>query len=272
MPKIQLITQDGSKMEFDLTIDRATFGRADGNDIVIPDGSVSSRHGEILVKGDGIELVDLGSTNGTHHNGQRVERASVGPGESFKLGLVEGKVLGAPAPAASPAPSGAPVAPPKPGAPPPPSGAKLPPPPSGAKPGAPPPPPGVKPAPPPAPSGAKPGAPAPTSGPKLPTPPSSPPPAGEPAPALLEPPAEAEESSLSTEPVSGAATATWNAVPSAAVVMTGLGATPCPARQRKGFGAKVKEKDKVANILVLAGVVALLVCAGAAFMIHQMAG
>jgi hypothetical protein len=54
MPKIQLITQDGTKMEFDLTIDRATIGRAEGNDIVIPDGSVSSRHGEILVKGESI--------------------------------------------------------------------------------------------------------------------------------------------------------------------------------------------------------------------------
>src|SRR6187431_2010694 len=132
MPKIQLTTTDGTKLEFDLTIDRATIGRAEGNDIMIPDGSVSSRHGEILVKGDGIELVDLGSTNGTHVNGQRVERADVGPGGTFKLGTVEGKVLGAPAPAAAPAPapapapsavpppSGAPAAPPKPGGPPPP--------------------------------------------------------------------------------------------------------------------------------------------------------
>ena len=90
MPKIKLTTPDGAKLEFELTIDRATVGRADDNDIVVPDGSVSSRHGEILLKGDCIELVDLGSTNGTHVGGERVERATVAPGGTFKLGSVEG--------------------------------------------------------------------------------------------------------------------------------------------------------------------------------------
>ena len=178
MPKIKLTTPDGAKLEFELTIDRATIGRADGNDIVVPDGSVSSRHGEILLKGDSIELVDLGSTNGTHVGGERVERATVAPGGTFKLGSVEGVLIGEPA---------APEA------------------------------------------------------------------SGEESP-------EPEKESAAQSSSSGAP----------AAVITGLGATPCPVRERKGFGPKVKKKDKVASALVAVGVLSLLVCAGAAFLIYKM--
>lgn len=193
MPKIQLISPDGTKMEFDLTIDRATIGRAEGNDIVIPDGSVSSRHGEILVKGESVELVDLGSTNGTHFNGQRVERATIPPGGKFKIGSVEGLLIGeAAAPEPSKDVSGEPA--------------------------------GEE-------------------------------PAGEEA-------AEAPRTAPPRPSRSGA--------PAAAVVISGVGATPCPVRDRKGFGAKVKEKDKLASLFIAIGVVSLLVCAGAAFLIYQM--
>src|SRR4051794_25231324 len=90
MPKLHFTTPDGATHEFELTADRARIGRADDNDFVLPDGSVSSRHGEIIRKGSGIEIVDLGSTNGTHVGGQRVERAEIAPGGKFKLGSVEG--------------------------------------------------------------------------------------------------------------------------------------------------------------------------------------
>jgi hypothetical protein len=110
MPKIKLNTPDGAKLEFDLTVDRATFGRAEDNDIVIPDGSVSSRHGEFHSKGDAIEIVDLGSTNGTHVDGKRVERATIEPGGKFRLGSVEGTVVGEPAAPTAPATAPAPPA------------------------------------------------------------------------------------------------------------------------------------------------------------------
>lgn len=86
MPKITINTTDGSSLEFELTADRYRIGRAQDNDLVVPDGSVSSYHGEIFVQGDSIEFHDLGSTNGTHVNGQRVEKASVGPGQDFRIG------------------------------------------------------------------------------------------------------------------------------------------------------------------------------------------
>ena len=77
MPKIQLITPEGEKFEYELTEPSTTFGRAPENDLVIPDGSVSSRHGKFNLKGEGIEIEDLGSTNGTHVGGQRVERVDI---------------------------------------------------------------------------------------------------------------------------------------------------------------------------------------------------
>jgi hypothetical protein len=90
MPKLHFTSPDGTTHEFELSAERARIGRAGDNDFVLPDGSVSSRHGEIIRKGDSIEIVDLGSTNGTFFNGERVERADIPPGGKFRLGSVEG--------------------------------------------------------------------------------------------------------------------------------------------------------------------------------------
>jgi len=92
MPRIQLTTTDGTSLEFEISSSRARFGRAEDNDFVVPDGSVSSHHGEIFANGEAIELIDHGSTNGTFIGGSRVENGTVNPGEHFKLGQVEGFV------------------------------------------------------------------------------------------------------------------------------------------------------------------------------------
>jgi hypothetical protein len=55
-----------------------------------------------------------------------------------------------------------------------------------------------------------------------------------------------------------------------ATVITGLGATPCPSSMRRGFGPKAKTKDSAGSFVMLIGVVALLACGAAAFMIMQM--
>lgn len=95
MPKIRLITPDGQKLEFELTIDHARIGRGLDNDIVVPDPSVSTNHGELLLKSDGrVEIHDLGSTNGTIVDGVRVESIVLGDGGLFRLGNVEGFVIG----------------------------------------------------------------------------------------------------------------------------------------------------------------------------------
>jgi len=193
MPKIQLTTPEGQNYEFDLTAPTSTIGRAPENDLVVADGSVSSRHGKIHVKGESIELEDLGSTNGTHVGGQRVERADIAPGESFRLGNVQGVLVGEASSAAAESPASA-----------------------------------------------------------------------EPA---------APESSYEEAPQEEAAAPSYSAPsynPSSAPVIAGLGATPCPAHQRRGFGPKPKVKDSAGSALMAVAGLGILVCAAAAFFAFQM--
>jgi hypothetical protein len=51
---------------------RLRVGRAEGNDLCIELGTVSSDHGVLEVRGDGLFVRDLGSTNGTRVKGRRV--------------------------------------------------------------------------------------------------------------------------------------------------------------------------------------------------------
>jgi len=50
----------------------ATIGRAEGNDWQLRDDGTSSRHARLDRSGDTITLIDLGSTNGTFVNGQKI--------------------------------------------------------------------------------------------------------------------------------------------------------------------------------------------------------
>jgi len=51
------------------------MGRESNCDIVIPDRQVSRHHARLSMTSEGIFLEDLGSKNGTHHNGQMIAEA-----------------------------------------------------------------------------------------------------------------------------------------------------------------------------------------------------
>jgi hypothetical protein len=63
-------------------------GRAWPADVVISDPSLSRQHARFRRVHEGVEVEDLGSTNGTHHRGERVTSALLGPGDSVTLGSV----------------------------------------------------------------------------------------------------------------------------------------------------------------------------------------
>lgn len=65
------------------------IGRNPGNDIQIPDASVSSAHCEMHVSDLGIAFRDVGSTNGSFINGQRVTKEILTSGKVLRLGSVE---------------------------------------------------------------------------------------------------------------------------------------------------------------------------------------
>src|SRR5260221_6122356 len=48
-------------------------GRASSNDIVLPDFTISNHHFPFRYEAMRIVLIDLGSTNGSHVNGQRID-------------------------------------------------------------------------------------------------------------------------------------------------------------------------------------------------------
>jgi hypothetical protein len=72
----------------DMTLDQGVtvIGRSSGCDIVVDDPNVSRRHAEIRRMGEGYSLVDLGSTNGTEVNGQRVGETSLMNGDVIGVG------------------------------------------------------------------------------------------------------------------------------------------------------------------------------------------
>jgi hypothetical protein len=84
-PDVVVLQWDGR--EFDLEGHTTTvIGRSSDCDIVVGDPNVSRRHAEIRQMGRGFSLVDLGSTNGTEVNGQRVTETSLMNGDVIGVG------------------------------------------------------------------------------------------------------------------------------------------------------------------------------------------
>src|SRR5687767_2804395 len=65
------------------------IGRDEDNDIVLRDFWVSRKHAEVRRVGSEFQLVDLASSNGMHHNGRRVPKAVLAPGDRFSIGRHE---------------------------------------------------------------------------------------------------------------------------------------------------------------------------------------
>jgi len=85
--KLVLTQQDCEGMEFVLEKANVTLGRATINEIVLlHDSKVSRHHARIDKRGAGFAIMDLGSTNGTYVNGNRVASSALSPGDVIKLG------------------------------------------------------------------------------------------------------------------------------------------------------------------------------------------
>ena len=66
-----------------------TIGRAPRADFILEAPLVSRLHCRVEAAEDGIEVIDLKSTNGTFVNDKRVARAKLGDGDRFRIGRVE---------------------------------------------------------------------------------------------------------------------------------------------------------------------------------------
>ncbi|BCJ71690.1 FhaA domain-containing protein [Catellatospora bangladeshensis] len=81
---VRLVSGDGRT--FPLAIGSTTIGRGDQANLRLPDVGISRRHARLDFDGAQVVLTDLGSTNGTMVNGQRVSAVALNPGDMIQIG------------------------------------------------------------------------------------------------------------------------------------------------------------------------------------------
>lgn len=80
------VTAEGETQRVVLSKDRTVIGRQEGCQLRIPIAGVSRTHCEIAVANGTITVKDLGSSNGTFVNQEKVSQRSVGPGDLLSVG------------------------------------------------------------------------------------------------------------------------------------------------------------------------------------------
>jgi pSer/pThr/pTyr-binding forkhead associated (FHA) protein len=78
----------GARRSFSLPQETTVIGRREDCDIRIPLGEVSRKHCRLIMEADALRVEDLGSSNGTFLNGQRVQESVVQPGDRLQIGPV----------------------------------------------------------------------------------------------------------------------------------------------------------------------------------------
>lgn len=91
---------DNQKRTIKLPGREVTIGRSDEADVCIAVNSISKQHAKLWSENGCLHVQDLGSTNGTHHNGSPVHRAALKDGDLlqfanavFRVGVTEDSVV-----------------------------------------------------------------------------------------------------------------------------------------------------------------------------------
>lgn len=80
------VTESGEQQPVPLSRKKTIIGRLDDCHIRIPIAGVSRKHCEIVVSDGSITINDLGSSNGTYVNQDRVESQSISAGDLISVG------------------------------------------------------------------------------------------------------------------------------------------------------------------------------------------
>jgi hypothetical protein len=111
MPQLTVVLGRKPVQVYNLEQTRVRIGREAGVDIVIDNPGVSRLHAELRKEGDGWTVTDMGSSNGTFLNGQRISATQlIKAGDEIGLGkysVLFEKALAAPAAASAPRPAAA---------------------------------------------------------------------------------------------------------------------------------------------------------------------
>jgi pSer/pThr/pTyr-binding forkhead associated (FHA) protein len=85
---LAMFRPNGERRSFSIVRDMTIVGRREDCDLRIPLGEVSRKHCRIIKDGDAVRVEDLGSSNGTFHNGTRIQEAVLAPGDNVRVGPV----------------------------------------------------------------------------------------------------------------------------------------------------------------------------------------
>ncbi len=90
--RVRLVPVEAGESTIEITKDLVLVGRKEDCDLQLDHKSISKQHC-VIVKTDGLLLLrDLGSTNGTRVNGQRVRRAALLPNDQLNIASLKFKV------------------------------------------------------------------------------------------------------------------------------------------------------------------------------------
>ena len=78
----------GDKKKFKISRDMTIMGRSEDCDLRIPLSDVSRKHCRLVKEGEMVRIEDLGSSNGTFRNGERVQESEVQAGDTIRVGPV----------------------------------------------------------------------------------------------------------------------------------------------------------------------------------------
>ncbi|MBX3408997.1 MAG: FHA domain-containing protein [Phycisphaeraceae bacterium] len=81
-----LVQPDGSLKEIPLTKQVTVMGRQTDCQLRIPSAGVSRHHCEVVLSEGGVKVRDLGSSNGTFVNKQKVDQKDLSPGDMISIG------------------------------------------------------------------------------------------------------------------------------------------------------------------------------------------
>ena len=79
---------DGERRSFSVHRDVTVVGRREDCDLRIPLGDISRKHCRLIKDGNVLKLEDLGSSNGTYRNGERIQETELSPGDTVQLGPI----------------------------------------------------------------------------------------------------------------------------------------------------------------------------------------
>jgi hypothetical protein len=76
-----------AQSNYDINDTFVTIGRAENNRIFVNDPAVSREHLQLIYTADGFMARDLGSTNGSYINAERINMRNIKPGDTLQVGL-----------------------------------------------------------------------------------------------------------------------------------------------------------------------------------------